>query len=1279
MEDSSSSGLRYLLGNCFAPSILVLTTKEVEEACLKNKVTFLSLLSLFSKVQKKITYRLVNGSKTIRREYISVNCLSPEMLSQSSSRRLPPPQVIARCTDEQNLSPDQLPIGDVKKLQAFLKSGRFQTPWFDRYCWQFFKSVGCSEHEVFDHPVAVMMVTSSNDPEPFKTYQSLFTTHKSSIPNYMDQFVLKIYVVLQDCYGIQPVKLPAPQHVELKQRLFPAQIHFVNINSLPELRPIPQYLNLLEQAPPVQASYLSNSDWESVSELLGSAVSEEMINYMKAEINNINQEVERQRSGIGHKFKMWFGKSLGPKKNDGGADALRYELNSLEFQQRRLADWAYMLEDYWLAHKTYKSLSEVYHSDNSPLWEAGALEMQAVSSFMMGATPSPIREEDTLLDQAEKCYTRVQGTQYHTRRCQKIRGMMLSSWFKDRIRAAQFYAFLGDRESTVILRALYLEQAAYSYLQLPGRVAHRKFAFRMILAAEIFEQLSLVDHAVRCLSQAYCIYANQDWSAIDDQLHFKIARFSFLLGRVDVAASFMYKLLASNSQSAPLQNQYIREYIHIENAYKKLNPNKQILDVPLPVIDTKKVKIRLRDDSDEGSGKGDQDPVFKVLEEDIESLGIPKDKRSFTLFLRKKKNKSRMAIVNENIFVETEMHNPLNVPLQLTDMRLICEATEKKNGDSGSSSSSGKYEVIPCDTLLAPLSVKNVLFAIKPLCQGTIAIKGITFKLFGQVEGKRLFGIATGTNSKGLEVIQVCEEMPLLTPSFIDWPSQLHHGELCPITLRLLNNGQTAISSIRMSMSHPGFFSIPQFNQSVLDLWSRFEDITESNLHLSTIEIPLKENLRPSNSIDVPIWIRAFNTGHHHFKFLFRYTSDAVNSTIPSRIQRAVASMEILPSLNINTMIYPSQLMAGHWMVGMEVENLASTKIDLSQLQIIGKYWEGKFISSTTGEDVKNMSIDVGKKVIYFCNLSLLENNECPTASVINKEKPEETVQISLENYQLQYSTPFLKDFGEKNGHAFPLYDNLYRERVLMEGKNHILATHGKTGTAGFAAFVSSDEKKQTSSDQVEFDKKTIENAQTIHNHFVHLMLTWRSNEKVGQFNHINISLLPPQTTNNLPQNAPIPVTRQRTKSTSLLPNVFVEESVPLTLTLESITEIQNFQFNNSFCQVPISVIVMNISPISSVDFEIEALKPSDALPDNYARLYTLPQKRYFWSGVTSYQHTLAPKQSVTIQLTAVFTSPGTYNINRLKLNAHSPDPLNPKHIKDYLIYSTTSHLVIVT
>ena len=64
----------------------------------------------------------------------------------------------------------------------------------------------------------------------------------------------------------------------------------------------------------------------------------------------------------------------------------------------------------------------------------------------------------------------------------------------------------------------------------------------------------------------------------------------------------MNKLLASNNQPASVQSEYLREYLHIFGEALPLSMKNSgidvsdfVYDVPLPIIDTKKVKLHLRD------------------------------------------------------------------------------------------------------------------------------------------------------------------------------------------------------------------------------------------------------------------------------------------------------------------------------------------------------------------------------------------------------------------------------------------------------------------------------------------------------------------------------------------------------------------------------------------------------------------------------------------------------------------------------------------------------------
>lgn len=52
------------------------------------------------------------------------------------------------------------------KFQQDYSARRRFTPWFDEYRAKYFRSLGPSPHELFEHPVACLIVTSSMDKDP---------------------------------------------------------------------------------------------------------------------------------------------------------------------------------------------------------------------------------------------------------------------------------------------------------------------------------------------------------------------------------------------------------------------------------------------------------------------------------------------------------------------------------------------------------------------------------------------------------------------------------------------------------------------------------------------------------------------------------------------------------------------------------------------------------------------------------------------------------------------------------------------------------------------------------------------------------------------------------------------------------------------------------------------------------------------------------------------------------------------------------------------------------
>ena len=83
-------------------------------------------------------------------------------------------------------------------------------------------------------------------------------------------------------------------------------------------------------------------------------------------------------------FSDWVRRAVGSKSSKiEDKDGPRYPINSLEFRERRLADWAFMIGDWAVAYKTYKSLCGVYENDKLHAYVGSANEMMAICLLML--------------------------------------------------------------------------------------------------------------------------------------------------------------------------------------------------------------------------------------------------------------------------------------------------------------------------------------------------------------------------------------------------------------------------------------------------------------------------------------------------------------------------------------------------------------------------------------------------------------------------------------------------------------------------------------------------------------------------------------------------------------------------------------------------------------------------------------------------------------------------------------------------------------------------------
>ena len=157
-----------------------------------------------------------------------------------------------------------------------------------------------------------------------------------------------------------------------------------------------------------------------------------------------------------------------------------------------------MFGHYSLAYQAYHNAKRDFAADQAWIYYAGALEMAALSAFMMDEM---IRKTIEYMDDAIMTYLNTcKMPQFATRatllsaECLKNRGLYGEA-AKQLIRMTS--------EDSDLRSALLLEQAAYCFIS-PKMV--RKYAFHAVLAGHRFSKAGQKKHSLRCYKQAYQVY-----------------------------------------------------------------------------------------------------------------------------------------------------------------------------------------------------------------------------------------------------------------------------------------------------------------------------------------------------------------------------------------------------------------------------------------------------------------------------------------------------------------------------------------------------------------------------------------------------------------------------------------------------------------------------------------------------------------------------------------------------------------------------------------------------
>ncbi|XP_020578144.1 trafficking protein particle complex subunit 8 [Phalaenopsis equestris] len=985
MMDPMRSLLGRVLLEEITPVVMVLSTPLAEDACRKNGLNFVEMLlpfTVFNKIDVPVRtasdqpyrlqmfkLRLVYASDIRQQDYKVAEDHLKQLVSDAASAAL---------SDLQS---------EPQELEAILSETElnFCPSWIQTFNKELRKTISFSEHEAFDHPVACLLVVSSNDAQPINRFVDLFNTDQlPSLLNdgVMDPKVLKQYLLLHDNHDGTMDKATAIL-AEMKSTFGPADCRILCINSSAggdgELKDNP-WLNFKAHMSVSQeiGSFLNIDDLLEIKEFMQELTSKHIIPYMEQKIRFLNQQVSATRKGFRNQIKnLWWrkGKEDAPET----ASGQMYTFSSTESQIRVLGDYAFILRDYELALSNYRLLSTDYKLDKAWKRYAGVQEMMGLAYFMLDQSR---KDSEICMETAFNTYLKlVPLAQRNATRC----GLWWAEMLKTRGQykeAAGIY-FRISSEEPPLHAAVMLEQASYSYLfSRPPML--RKYGFHLVLAGNRYYVSDQRSHALRTYRNSLLVYRGIPWNFILDHVHYNIGRWYAFVGIFDVSVKHMLEVLACSHQSVTTQDLFLGNFFQtVENTGKIFEVKK----LQLPVLNMSSIGVIYEDHRTYASvaDVNVNENLWKSLEEEM----IPLTSTTKSNWLEsqsklsfKNYNDCQVCVVGEAIKVYIEFRNPLQIPISISGISLICDLCAKSevtNTDWGASSFNDVNEELKdapscrsrivdasslvlseIDQILGGGEAKRIQLDATPTIEGVLKILGVRWKLSEFVVGYHFFepnmkkkhkkekGVARNTSGRILNFV-VIKGLPKLEGCIHNLPGTAFAGDLRLLRMELKNQSEYTMKNMRMTISHPRFLipgNLEDLNKDFPGYLEK-QKISRSMDASANVQKFKKLLFYFPNDVTIeggailywPLWFHAGFSGKISLFLSLYYEIENCSSDMIYRTLRMHYDLEVFPSLDVSIQITPCPSKLQEFLVRMDIMNRTSTEsFSIQQLSCVGDH-----------------------------------------------------------------------------------------------------------------------------------------------------------------------------------------------------------------------------------------------------------------------------------------------------------------------------------------------------
>lgn len=741
---------------------------------------------------------------------------------------------------------------------------------------------------------------------------------------------------------------------------------------------------------------LSAEDFKTIEEMVRFFAVKRLLPFLEQRVRGLNAQISASRKGFKNQMKNYFFR----KERDGregsvngaGGGSGPYPPGSVEHSIRWLADLAFALTDYSLAHSSYKLLASDCKTDRAWAHHAGAMEKAGLAAAIAGMSR---RDVEHCFETAYSSYSQSMTTMPYASRS----AILLAEYqvscksFKDA--AGSFKAAAVDKKNHM-RGAIVLERSAECFALADS---YRKFGFTIVLAGRRYAQGGFSGLATQAYRRAERVYEGLGWVYIEEHVHASLATQARSSGNMSDAVFHFSKLLGAH-QNMELQERYLGELLHSVKQLKQNGGALEPLNLPLPKVSTEEVHVNFEDHLCYSAGAQTQ---ASELWESLESRVIPShaatSNSSTWLDLagskHGKEEQSNFCVAGEEVGVNVEFSNILQIPIDVSKVQLMCEFThpdgrqEATTVDTRTSDTSADPPP-PTDLLsgdfhtpvagsgvtwasipeskfsLNPMESTKVMLKVCPREEGTLRIKGVAFLLCGVAHGYTEFTVKNPAQL-GKKRAQVCSPqrillfkvippMPRLAVEIVGLPDIMYSNEVCKCAINLRNEGSSALEGIRMCSSGNVVHCARTMDEggplspSLSSEGAEKRIVKRNEEKVYAFEGGWK--LSPGDQVQWPVWIHASGEARSRTVHLaFYFEPEVPHDKMKFRMLCLSRHVQVLPSLEASLKISTSESSLEASMAQLLVRNCSpSDSFSLENLSCLEPSWYLQSLAEGNGQ-----------------------------------------------------------------------------------------------------------------------------------------------------------------------------------------------------------------------------------------------------------------------------------------------------------------------------------------